>query len=192
MATGTTPLIALHPAGFPRAFVAGRAVVLGFFITPLTATLGTKKNPIRIEDEVVAKERPRARVMSAPGKRPFPQLYTPEKTAAWEAHVAADALEQLRSVEVDGDEDFTLPIKDCRILMDIRFNLRKPPSYPKSMVHAVKKPDLDNLVKAILDGMVQGRIIEDDNCITDLQTRKRYADAEHPPGVEVELTCLPL
>lgn len=132
-----------------------------------------------------AKERPQARVI--PGKKPFAQFYTPPKTKEWEEHVGVMALEQLRSLP----EDFVMPIKGCRILANLRFNIRRPVSLPKSAIHAVKKPDLDNLVKAILDGIVTAGVIEDDNCITDLSTMKRYADEDHPMGVEVDLTCLP-
>lgn len=190
MAGRQAPLLAVHPSGYPRALVVGRSIVLGVFIPPFTGTVGSGKSKQELVEEIVAKERPRARVI--PGKKPIPQLYTPAKTAAWEEHVAKEALAQLRGVEVEGDKDFTLPIRDCRVLATVRFNLRKPVSYPKSVVHAVKKPDLDNLVKAIWDGLVNAQVLEDDNCITDTLMMKRYADAEHPPGVEVELTCLPL
>lgn len=192
MAAGQAPLLAVHPSGYPRALIFGGSVVLGIFIPPFTGVVGAGKNKVSLEDEIVAKERPRARVVTAPGKKPFPSLYTPEKTKAWEEHVGKVSLEQLRSVEVEGDEDFTLPVRDSRILANLRFNLKKPPSYPKSMVHAIKKPDLDNLVKGIFDGLVQAGVIEDDNCITDMSVSKRYADAAHPIGVEVELTCLPV
>lgn len=137
-----------------------------------------------------AKERPRARIVN--GKKPFAQFYTPQKTQEWEAHIAQHALMQLRSVELEGDDDFTMPIRERRIIVSIRFNLRKPSSYPKSVIYPTKKPDLDNLLKAILDGVVSGGVIDDDNCITDLSVMKRYATDEHPLGVEVDLTCLPL
>ena len=120
----------------------------------------------------------------------MPQLYTPKETQQWESHVAESARAQLLSVEVEGD-DFTLPVSEVRVLANLRFNLDKPVSYPKRVVHATKKPDLDNLVKAVLDGLVQGRVLEDDNCITDMMVSKRYSDhLDHPVGVEVELTCL--
>ena len=139
----------------------------------------------------MAKERPRSRVVTPRGGKPFVQVYPPAKTKAWEEHVAFHGRGQLLKIELEGEDDFTLPIEDMRVLMSIRFNLRKPVSYPKSVVHAVKKPDLDNLVKGVLDGLVQARVLGDDNLITDMQLMKRYADADHPPGVEVELTCLP-
>lgn len=109
----------------------------------------------------------------------------------WEEHVGAVARAQLLKCEIEGDDDFLLPVKDVRILAHLRFNVPKPVSYPKSVVHAVKKPDLDNLVKSVLDGLVMGAIIEDDNCITDMMVSKRYVHPlDHPEGVEVELTCL--
>lgn len=178
MASREAPLFEAHAPGFPRALVAGKSVVLGFFIP----------------GDPVAKERPKARVLVPKGGgRPFPQFYTPEKTVKWEQLVAEHARAQLLAVEVEGDQDFTLPVAaEVRILANIRFNIAKPVSYPKSVKHATRKPDLDNLVKAILDGLVTGRVITDDNCVTDLMTSKRYACQDHPVGVEVELTCLPL
>lgn len=178
MASGQASLFAPHPEGFPGAFVAGRTVAFRFFVP------GKEFNR---EVEVPAKERQRARIIQSPGKKAFAQWYTPKKTVDWEEHVGEQARAQLLSLT----EDFTLPQKDCRVIMQIRFNVRKPKSYPASVRWPVKKPDLDNLVKAVLDGMVNGRIIEDDNCITDLQTMKRYAEPGHPVGVEVDVTCLP-
>ena len=183
MVKGQAPFLEMHPSGFPGAEVVGESIFLKFFIPALTDP------KVKIQNEVMAKERPQARVVVPKGGgRPFPQFYTPPKTQAWEAHVGEQALLQLRSV----DADFTLPIHDKRILASVRFNLTRPVSYPKTVIHAVKKPDIDNLVKAILDGIVAARIIEDDNLITDLVTIKRYADGAHPSGVEVELTCLAL
>lgn len=162
--------------------------MLGFFV-PAMEVLYRGKPTL----EVPAKERFQFRVITPRGGgKAFAQPYTPQKTVDWENHVGEQALTQLRSIDLDGDEDFTLPIKESRILAHIRFNVRKPPSYPPTMIHATKKPDLDNLVKAILDGIVQHKVIDDDACITDLQVMKRYADDEHPLGVEVELVCLPI
>lgn len=183
MATRTAPIAAPHPAGYPRAFVAGRTVSLGFFIP------GMEWDG---EVEVLWKERHRVKVITPKGKRPIPQMYTPEKTKKWEAHVGEQALLELRSIELEGDDDFRLPITGCRIIAFMRFNTRKPKSYPKSKIHATNKPDIDNLVKAILDGLQMAKIIDDDHFVTDLTTMKRYADEDHPVGVEVDLTCIPL
>lgn len=138
----------------------------------------------------VAKQRPRAKIIVPKGGKPFPQFYTPKETADWEETVGQHSLVALRTAEVEGVRDFTLPIKGCRIIASLRFNILKPKSYPKSVTHHVTKPDVDNLGKAILDGLVHGQVLGDDNCITDLSIMKRYADIEHPVGVEVELVCI--
>ena len=187
MAQGPAPNPPHHLQGHASAVIAGRALLLTFFIPPL---LFKYRNGETFD--VFAKERPQARIVQGHGKKPFPQFYTPAKTRAWEEHIGQHALVQLRTVEVDGDRDFTLPVKNSRYLVNLRFNIRKPVSYPKSVIHAVKKPDLDNLLKAVLDGLVVGGIIDDDNAITDLSVCKRYANDEHPLGVEVEITCLPV
>ena len=174
MATREASELEVHGARAAKALVTGDTAFLEFFIP----------------GEPVAKQRPRAKVITPKGARPFPQFYTPKETAEWEEHVGQQALVSLRMAEVKGDRDFTLPIKGCRIVASLRFNIRKPKSYPKSVVHHVTKPDVDNLAKAILDGLVMGRVLDDDNCITDLSIMKRYADIDHPIGVEVELVCI--
>lgn len=175
MASQPAPIVASHPSGYPAAFVAGRAISLSLFVP----------------GEPVAKGRPKAKVITPKGGKPFPQFYTPKETADWEAHVAETVKEQVKAIPVQADQDFVLPFKECRILVVLRFNLTKPVSYPKRIIYPTKKPDSDNLEKAILDGLVLGRIIGDDALITDTMHFKRYASEEHPAGVEIDLTALP-
>jgi Holliday junction resolvase RusA-like endonuclease len=177
MALRSTPVLEMYPSRYPSASVLGDAVVLGIFVP----------------GEPVAKDRPRVKLMPAPKSRTgwAPQLYTTKATADYEKLVGETALMQMRSVDVLGDGELLLPVKDCRIMATLRFNFEKPASYPKRKVHMVQKPDLDNLVKAIFDGLVKYGVIEDDKRVTDEFVCKRYVDGEHPLGVEIELTCLP-
>lgn len=145
-----------------------------------------------MQDAVHFKERVRARCVPTGGGKSRPQLYNPERTTRWEEWVGEQALEQLRQVHLDGDEDFTLPIRESRVLASFRYNLRKPSSYPKSVTHMVRKPDLDNVSKSLLDGLVKAGVLADDAMVSDQYHCKRYASAGHPPGVECELVSLPL
>jgi Holliday junction resolvase RusA-like endonuclease len=130
-------------------------------------------------------------VVQSPGKKPFVQFYPDRKSADYEEYAGQCALFQLRKVELEGTgDDYTLPVRDCRILAQFRFNIPRPKTVKR--LHVTVKPDVDNLAKSILDALVQGGVIHDDNLVTDLVTLKRYADADHPEGVEVDLTCLPL
>jgi len=170
-------LFPAFPEGFPAALVAGRAVSLRLFIPGAP----------------VAKERPKAKVITPKGRRPFPQFYTPEATVVWEDHVGDTARTQLAGLQAEGDgEDFLLPLVGYRFITVMRFNLHKPVSYPARITHHTRKPDRDNLEKAVLDGLVKGRIISDDNAVTDGYSCKRYVTPGHPEGVEIDLTALPV
>lgn len=117
------------------------------------------------------------------------QTYPDKRSVAWEEYIASNSRMQVLAVEVDG-EDFKLPLEKCRVLLSLRFNLPKPKSYPKRIIWHTKKPDIDNYAKAVIDGLVKARIIEDDGLITDLNIQKRYVEMGHPEGVEIDLTAL--
>lgn len=171
----------MTPPGFPSAISVGDSLALRCFVP------GIELSGVL---EVPPKDRHRARVVH--GKKPWVQFYDTERNRLWEHHTGTTVLAQLRGVVVQGDRDFTLPLTGCRVLMSLRFNLRKPVSYSKKVIHQTVKPDLDNLTKSVLDALVGNGILPDDNCITDLMLAKRYADDSHPVGVEIEMTCLAL
>lgn len=140
----------------------------------------------------VAKGRPRTRVMQSkvPGGKAFAQVYTDPETRSWEENVAGQVRRQLAEWSVDPAIQGTLelPLRK-RVLCAMRFNMHKPQSAPKSQDAPLTRPDVDNLAKAVLDALQTAQLIKDDNLVTDQVVSKRYADFEHPMGVEVELTA---
>ncbi len=160
--------------------IAGRTVNLNLFVP------ASKENDRTIEPL----HRHRARVMTVNGK-PRPQIYPDKRSVEWEEYVAKRVLEDLMSIETEGEGDFTLPLKDVRVLLTLRFNLPKPVTYPARVVHNTRKPDIDNYAKAILDALVKARILADDGCVTDQMVMKRYVEPGHPEGVEIDLTAVP-
>ncbi|MDD5511327.1 MAG: RusA family crossover junction endodeoxyribonuclease [Dehalococcoidales bacterium] len=64
------------------------------------------------------------------------------------------------------------------------FYLRRPKSLPKKVRRHYKRPDLDKLVRALLDALT-GVLIPDDSHVFQVEAEKRYAEADQPPGVEV-------
>lgn len=184
MTTAPT-LFDAFPAGFPGVDAAGRALNLRLFIPP-------------IDDDIHFKERVRGKMLPISPKcdvcgqsKTRVQMYNPKRTTDWEEWVGRQALNQLRGVHLPG-QDFLLPIKDARIIVSLRFTLRKPSSYPKSVIHHVRKPDIDNLSKGLFDGLTKAGVLADDNMITDEMTQKRYPEPGHPVGVEVDLTAIAL
>lgn len=100
--------------------------------------------------------------------------------------------------QVDDGQTLALPFQE-RVVMFLRFNLQKPKSYPSTVTMPVhSRKDVDNLAKAVLDALQVPRkeddtgagVLANDNIVTDLLTCKRYADADHPVGVEIDLTGL--
>lgn len=107
--------------------------------------------------------------------------YTPDMTRKYEALVTARAKEAMigkRKIE-----------KPNAVRVDILATFPVPSSWSKKrrtaalqgVEHHVSKPDLDNVQKAILDGM-NGIVFEDDSQVIDSRTRKAYGPE---PGVKV-------
>ncbi|WP_303162450.1 RusA family crossover junction endodeoxyribonuclease [uncultured Sutterella sp.] len=105
--------------------------------------------------------------------------YTPAKTRTYENLVRLRALEAMH-----GDSPFQGAL--C-VTIVARFPV--PVSYSKKRRLAclqasekpAKKPDIDNLVKAILDGL-NGIVFDDDAQVVQLSAAKNYAEV---PGCEI-------
>lgn len=187
METGETSLFEVHRVRPAACFVAGRVVALELFIP-------TEPYPA---------QRPRGRIFNHPGQKgyrkdgqTFIQWYPDKKSKEYQDHVAKSARSQLRDISITvcagGDQNFTLPFVDCMVSASMTFYMHRPVSYPKRVTVNTRKPDLDNLSKGVLDGLVEGNILPDDNCVTELYLAKRYADATHPEGVLLDLTAVPV
>jgi Holliday junction resolvase RusA-like endonuclease len=122
----------------------------------------------------VAKGRGRAAVVAG-----HAHVFTPAKTRSYETLV-----KQMAAATMDGAPPFELPVRvHIDVMLPIPASMSK-----KDRAHAVdgrllpgKKPDLDNCVKAVTDGLQQIAFV-DDKLICDLRATKRYSQR---PGVHV-------
>lgn len=64
------------------------------------------------------------------------------------------------------------------------FWLPRPASAPKARRYPDKRPDLDKLVRAVLDALT-GSVWRDDAQVVQIDAGKDYAAAGEPPGVRV-------
>jgi Holliday junction resolvase RusA-like endonuclease len=71
------------------------------------------------------------------------------------------------------------------VTMELYFYMQRPKSLAKSIKHHVKRPDADNLAKAVIDAL-SGIVIKDDSQITELLVQKMYA--EDKIGVEIQIS----
>jgi len=117
-----------------------------------------------VETTPVAKGRPRFRSM---GK--FVQTYTPTKTRDYETLIAEQA-----TIAMGGTEPLQTPLT-----VYLYFTLPIPQSTTKRAKNALlgtihtKKPDIDNLIKAVLDGMDK-IVFNSDGQIGNIHASKRY------------------
>lgn len=125
--------------------------------------------------------------MGAGGKeRVFTRHYTPEETERYENLVRLAATRAMSG---------TLPLAQP-IALTVAIYLPIPQSWSKKkqekartgLVGATKKPDADNVLKALKDGM-NGVVYVDDARITDVTLQKRYAAS---PRVDVIVRALDL
>ena len=107
------------------------------------------------------------------------------KTKPWQQAIRAEAYQAL-----GGKEPTTEPVS-----VEIEFVFSRPKAHyrangdvkPKAPSPHTKKPDLDKLERAVLDGMT-GLVFVDDSQVCRLFARKRYAEKGESPGADVTVT----
>lgn len=81
---------------------------------------------------------------------------------------------------------------DGAVIVELRFIMRRPVSTPKRRTPpAVKKPDLDKLVRAILDAVSSAGVWRDDSHVVQLSAMKRLAQLDEAPGCEIAIRDAP-
>jgi crossover junction endodeoxyribonuclease RusA len=84
------------------------------------------------------------------------------------------------------------PPMDGAITVVLGFTLHRPVNTPKSRTpHAIKKPDLDKLVRACFDAM-SGVCYHDDSQVVELVTYKKIAELHQETGARIQLAPMVL
>ncbi len=101
----------------------------------------------------------------------FVGCYDPGKSKSWKETVKWQAIEQ-KPVIMEG-----------ALSMRLLFRLPRPKTLPKKVIEHTKKPDLDNLCKAVKDAL-KGICYHDDSQIVELIATKSYWEQ---PGVLISI-----
>lgn len=124
----------------------------------------------------------RPRVSTRGGK--FAQMYTPEKTANYEGLIALAAQQEMQKI---GHMPILGPVKvylDIILPVPSSWSKKKQAAALQGQVYPTKKPDIDNVEKALFDGM-NGVVWKDDVQAVEVNKCKRYGDT---PCVRVVVT----
>lgn len=134
----------------------------------------------KFKGKPVGKGRPR--VTARGGK--FAHAYTPKKTKDFEDAIRFEFM-------ASNCEKMPVYPKDIPLKVDMTFAFGIPKSYSKKkheqclngIIQHTKKPDADNVAKAVLDAL-SGYAMEDDSQVVVMQLEKIYAEE---PYVEVKI-----
>ncbi|MCO7503180.1 MULTISPECIES: RusA family crossover junction endodeoxyribonuclease [unclassified Pseudomonas] len=132
-----------------------------------------------VPGEPVGKGRPRVSTIAGHAR-----MYTPAKTAGYEGLIAMAGTTAMAG----------RTLLEGAVLVELRIVMAVPQSKSKKWkaqalageVFPTKKPDMDNVIKAIYDGL-NGVVWKDDVQVVDAFVRKRYGEV---PGVHVRIVPL--
>jgi Holliday junction resolvase RusA-like endonuclease len=112
------------------------------------------------------------------------RMFTPAKTVAYEGLIAhAGQLAMQGRAPIEGP---VAVVVDMRCQIPASWSKKKQAQALDGLVRPTTKPDQDNVLKAIFDGL-NGVAWRDDVQVVDITSRKRYAAT---PGVCVEIKPL--
>jgi len=126
--------------------------------------------------EPVGKGRPRATIRAG-----HATTYTPAKTRTWEANAAATLNEAW---------GHRAPLDSTPVRVIVLAVKGRPGSLLRKKDHEgriwrTKKPDADNVAKALCDALVAGGVLRDDTLVVRLEVESLYASKTEGPRVEV-------
>lgn len=127
--------------------------------------------------------RPRSRIVTPKGKKPFISVYDDKPDRLNKAFIASCAKQVKPPKLLDGYLE--VEIVFYRELLK-SFSDKKKKMALAGIIRPNTKPDIDNYVKAVFDG-INGIIWKDDARVVDLKTSKFYSDV---PRTEVTIRTM--
>ena len=118
---------------------------------------------------------PKGRARVVRGRSGRTHAFTPAKTRDYEWLVTLGARSAMNQF---GREHFPWP---GPLVVTLAFGLERTRSVPRSRTHPTVKPALDNLEKAILDGLTKAGLWQDDAQVVQKSSLKYYGT----PGVKI-------
>lgn len=132
-----------------------------------------------VPGEAVGKGRPRVSTIGGHAR-----MFTPQKTANYETLIAMAAQQAMAGRELIGGP----VLVEMKILVSVAasWSKKKTAEALAGDVMPTKKPDADNVLKAICDG-INGIVFKDDVQVVNVSLSKRFSET---PGVLVRVVPL--
>ncbi len=112
--------------------------------------------------------------------------HTPAATRTYENHVRACALDAMAEYAKTPHQEVPAFPFDFPLALVMHVELGKPKK-PRFGEYPATRPDLDNYLKAVVDGLGLAEVFTDDSRIVSIRCYKNFT--LRPPGVQVWLRC---
>lgn len=103
-------------------------------------------------------------------------------TTRWRERIATEA----QRADTERAVRFFNLDREAAYEVRVRFLFTRPKSMPKKRVMHTKRPDLDKLVRAVLDGITDV-LIPDDSQVMAITARKQYCQPDEQPGLHISV-----
>ncbi|MEM2944428.1 MAG: RusA family crossover junction endodeoxyribonuclease [Methanomassiliicoccales archaeon] len=106
-------------------------------------------------------------------------------TRRWQLRIASEA----QHANERRNFSFYSPDPNLGYEVEAEFIFQRPKSLPKKISLNTRRPDVDKLVRTVLDGLAKV-LIPDDSQVVAIRTLKRYAVENESPGVRITVRRL--
>ena len=131
-------------------------------------------------------EPPRSKSRPRKGRNGF---YTESRTVAYEKRIAEVAILQARMNKMK--QPFGSCILDLTIVYRRPKRLSRRKDSDERIICMKNNQDIDNVLKAVLDGLQRSGILPNDNLVSKTNVRRLYGKKKHTgQGVSPELACV--
>ena len=135
------------------------------------------RSEIRFFVQGIPKGQPRPRVARQGGRT---WAYNPKTADEWKDVVKAGGLQNRLNKPIEGP-----------IAMQIDFFMKRPKRLKKGEAgYCPVKPDIDNLVKAVMDSLNDTGIWGDDNQVVEICSSKKYCSDGDEPGAQIAIEAI--
>lgn len=125
-------------------------------------------------------------VLSKTTGKPFVKQAS-KKLPAWRRDIVAEVK---RMLETQAEHGFEWVVNDEPYALDLWFIFDRPKSQSKAERESMwrwRRPDIDKLVRAVMDALEVAGVLADDARIVDLKATKSYAQENQRAGVSILL-----
>ena len=130
------------------------------------------KVEFKVFGKIIGKQRPRATIIGGHAR-----IYAPKETVNYESLVKFSFLEKYPNhIPYDNESALKVHIQAFK-QMPKAFSKKKVQQALNGELRPKTKPDLDNIAKAVLDGLNQVAYA-DDKCVVDLHIEQYYSQTE--------------